>query len=130
MRPSCPRHAASPVSAAADRANRTHDDEHVVCVSLDPKSPRNNTKNPLKTGFVVHDPNDEIDEVTAAAAAKAELAAMKAELAKAKAEAQIAKEDAKAAQQQAAAATSKAAGDKATEAKPSKTKPAAKPKKK
>ena len=55
---------AKAAQAAADKATRIHGDEHVVCISLDPKDQRNDTKNPLKSGFKVYDPETDGDDVT------------------------------------------------------------------
>jgi hypothetical protein len=40
---------------AADKASRIHGDDHVVCVSIDPKDQDPETKkNPLRVGWAVH----------------------------------------------------------------------------
>jgi hypothetical protein len=43
---------------AADKASRIHGEDHVVCVSVDPKDQDNATKkDPLKVGWAVHAPS-------------------------------------------------------------------------
>lgn len=58
---------AEAAQAAAARADRIHGDDHVVCISLEPKDPRNNTKEPLKAGFKVYDPATDGDTIEAQA---------------------------------------------------------------
>lgn len=47
---------------AAKHADRIHNEEHVVCISLDPKDPRN-SKDTLRAGFKVYEPErDAVDD--------------------------------------------------------------------
>lgn len=55
---------------AAERADRMHGDKHVVCISLDPKDRRNDTKNTLKSGFKVYDAQTDAEDVEPKAKAK------------------------------------------------------------
>lgn len=48
-------HTLEAADAAALKATRMTGDDHVVCVSLDPKDPANNTREPGKAGWKVLD---------------------------------------------------------------------------